>query len=298
MHHVAFAIICLLWGSNFILMKKATVSFGPISVAAWRVALGAIVVAIIMAIQREPWPVRRRHLPHLCLVAVCSYIFPFTAQPYVIAASGSSAFVGMMVSLVPLSTILVSIPMLRIHPSPRQIVGVIGGLLCFVIVFREGATVQGLTWVHLLLSAGVPVGYAIVNTYIKKYLHDLPAVPLTFMSLLLASIGLVPLSLLTETVQVNDGLTIAILALLQVGIIGTGIATILFYKLIHDHGPLFAGMVTYIIPIVAMLFGMADREAMSWLQVAALCGIFLMVALVQKSSPRPVITHAGVNDGA
>lgn len=286
MHHLLFAIICLLWGSNFILMKKATESFGPISVGAWRVTLGAIVVAMILVISKKPWPVRRRHLPHLCFVAIFSYIFPFTAQPYVIAASGSSAFVGMMVSLVPLSTILVSIPMLGIHPTRTQIIGVTGGLLCFIVVFREGATVQGLSWFHLLLSGGVPVGYAVVNTYIKKYLHDLPAVPLTFMSLLLAAIGLLPISLLTETTQVNDGFTIAVLSMLQVGIIGTGIATILFYKLIHDHGPLFAGMVTYIIPIVAMLLGLADREAMSALQVAALCGIFLMVALVQKSAKK------------
>ncbi len=286
MHHLLFAIICLLWGSNFILMKKATASFGPVSVGAWRVTLGAMVVAMILVISRKPWPVRWRHVPHLCFVAILSYIFPFTAQPAVIAASGSSAFVGMMVCLVPLSTILVSIPMLGIHPTRTQTIGVIGGLFCFIVVFREGATVQGLSWFHLLLSGGVPVGYAVVNTYIKRHLHDLPAVPLTFMSLLLAAIGLLPVSLLTESVQVNDGFTLAALSLLQVGVIGTGIATILFYKLIHDHGPLFAGMVTYIIPIVAMLLGLADREAMSALQVAALCGIFLMVALVQKSGNR------------
>ncbi len=284
MHHLMFATVCVLWGSNFILMKKATESLGPISVGAWRVTLGAIVVAMIMRLRRDPWPVRRRHIPHLSIVAIFSYIFPFTAQPYVIAQSGSSAFVGMMVTLVPLSTILVSIPLLHIHPTRTQVLGIVGGLICFLFLFREGMHVQNLTLFQVILCCGVPVGYAVINTYIKKHLSDLPAVPLTLMSLALAAIGLLPVSLILEPIRFNDALPIAILSMVVVGTVGTGVATILFYKLIHDHGPLFAGMVTYIIPVIAMLLAVADGEAISTLQVVAMAIIFTMVALVQRKS--------------
>lgn len=290
MHHVLFAIICLLWGSNFLLMKKATHSLGAVSVGAWRVTLGALVVAVIFRLRKDLRPVRARHLPHLCIVALFSYVYPFIAQPYVIAESGSSAFVGMMVSLVPLSTLVVSIPMLGIHPTRTQLIGVVGGLLFFVVVFHEGLTVQKLTLFQLLLSAGVPIGYAAVNTYIKKHLTDLPAVPLTLMSLGLAAVVLLPLSIgemILNPVVMDEKLPVAILAMVVVGTVGTGIATILFYKLIHDHGPLFAGMVTYIIPVVAMLLAVADQESISFLQLAGMCGIFAMVALVQS---RPAIT--------
>lgn len=281
MHHLMFTIICLLWGSNFILMKKALTCFGPITVGGGRVALGAAVVAVIWWLRRQPWPIRRRHAGHLCMVTLFSYIYPYTVQPYLINQSQSSAFVGMMVSLVPLSTILVSIPMLGILPKPRQIVGVVGGLICFCLVFYEGFTVRGLSTFELLLAGSVPVGYASINTYIKKYLGDLAPVPLTLISLAMASVALLPLGLAVEPVRTESSLTWAVLALVTLGSIGTGVATILFYKLIRDHGPLFAGMVTYIIPVLAMLFGAADREKLTLLQLTALLGIFAMVALVQ-----------------
>jgi drug/metabolite transporter (DMT)-like permease len=281
MHHLIFAIICLLWGSNFLLMKKALGSFGPITVGAGRVALGAAVVAVILLLRREAWPVRMRHVGHLCIVTVFSYVYPYTVQPYLINQSGSSAFVGMMVSLVPLCTILVSMPLLRIGPTPTQVAGVLGGLVCFCLVFYEGATVRHLTALDLALAAGVPIGYAAVNTYIKRFLHDLPAVPLTLASLGMAAMVLVPLGLAVEPVRENAELPVSLAALLVIGPVGTGLATILFYKLIRDHGPLFAGMVTYIIPIVALLLGAADREQLTLMQVAALVGIFAMVALVQ-----------------
>lgn len=282
MHHLMFAIICLLWGSNFMLMKKGLGSFGWISVGAGRVVFGAIVVAIIFRLRRDAWLVQWRHVPHLCVVTLFSYVYPYTVQPYLIEQSQSSAFVGMMVSLVPLSTILVSIPMLRIHPTRTQLIGVIGGLFCFCLVFYEGATVRGLTTWDLLLAGGVPIAYAFVNTYIKRFLSDLPAIPLTLASLIMASLALLPLGLATETVRVNEDFFIATMAIIIMGVIGTGVATILFYKLIRDHGPLFAGMVTYIIPVIAMLIGLADRERLTMLQIASLCGIFAMVALVQR----------------
>lgn len=282
MHHAIFATICLLWGSNFILMKKALTCFGPVTVGGARVALGAAVVAVIWWLRKEAWPVNRKHAGHLCMVAFLSYIYPYIAQPYLINRSQSSAFVGMMVSLVPLSTILVSIPMLRIHPTPRQIIGVVGGLLCFCLVFYEGFTVRGLSAFDLLLAGSVPIGYAAINTYIKKYLSDVPPIPLTLISLAMAAVAILPIGLAIEPMRLDDNLPWALIALITLGSIGTGVATILFYKLIRERGPLFAGMVTYIIPTLAMLFGAADREKLTLLQLFALLGIFAMVALVQR----------------
>lgn len=293
MRHLLFALVCLLWGSNFILMKKAMAAFGPISIGAWRVALGAMVlVAVWLARRRRGhrdhrghrgWPIEQRHLPHLLLVVMVSYIYPFTIQPYLIGRYQDSAFIGMMVSLVPLLTIMASIVLLRIWPTPRQMLGVLGGLVCFALVFYDGRTTRQMSVFHLACAGAVPLAYAIGNTYLKKHLSDVPSTALTLAAMLLASAALLPVGLTRETVRWEHELFAdALAALLFFGTVGTGLATVMFYKLIQDHGPLYAGMVTYLIPVVALLWGVWDGEPLTGVQLGALAGILAMVALVQS----------------
>lgn len=287
MHYLLFILVCGLWGSNFILMKKAAYAFGPISVGAWRVALGAMVLAALFLLRRERWPVRWRHLPHLLVLVLLSYIYPFTVQPYLIGKYDESAFFGMMVVLVPLATMAASVVILRIWPTRWQVIGVLGGLACIGLVFYDGLEARNISPGDLALGLGVPVMYGMGNTYLKRHLHDLPPLALTMSALGIAAILLLPVGLGTEPVDVaDDRFPAAVAALLFFGMVGTGVATVMFYRLIHDHGPLYAGMVTYIIPLVALAWGAGDNERLTPVQVAALAGIFVMVALVQASPKR------------
>jgi len=63
--------------------------------------------------------------------------------------------------------------------------------------------------------------------------------------------------------------------------VSTGIALLLFVQLIKNQGPLFAGMVTYVVPVLALLWGQFDGERLTSLQVGAIGGVLAMVALVQ-----------------
>ncbi len=81
----------------------------------------------------------------------------------------------------------------------------------------------------------------------------------------------------------------------MLGVLGTGLATYGFYRLIQRHGPLFAGMVTYLIPLGAVAWGWLDRERVTGLQVAALVGVLAMVLVVQyraAAGPRPGLKTA------
>ena len=73
----------------------------------------------------------------------------------------------------------------------------------------------------------------------------------------------------------------AVASLAFLGIVGTGLGTYMFNKLVVEHGPLFAGMVTYLVPVGALVWGWLDHETVTPLQLAALTGIFLMVGIVQ-----------------
>jgi drug/metabolite transporter (DMT)-like permease len=286
MRHLIFISVCLLWGSNFILMKKAELVFGPISIGAWRVTLGSMILVIVWLVRKKArakgWPIQWKHFLPLCFIVLISYIYPYTTQPYLIGTYGDSAFIGMMVALVPLATILASIVILRTWPTTRQVVGVIGGLIFFALVFYDGRTTRDMSIFHLALATAVPIGYALGNTYLKKHLAKLPTLPLTLAAMSLASIVLLPVSVATETADVHsEHFPFAIAALLIFGILGTGVATILFYSMIQRQGPLYASMVTYIIPIVALAWGTIDKEPLTASQLVGLIGILAMVALVQ-----------------
>lgn len=287
MHHLMFIAICVIWGSNFVLMKWAYTAFGPIGVGAGRVLGGAAVLWVFWALSKREGRSGLRGLSSrdwlaLMVPVVVGSIYPYIMQPYLIGKHQDSAFFGMMVCLVPLLTILVSVPMLRVLPTLRESAGVLLGLLCMGLLLREGG-VRGILGWDLVLAALVPTSYAISNTFIKRRLSGMQPLFMTAMILGLTSIVITPLGAVAEGVKpVTDvQLWRAMLVLAWLGIVGTGIATVMFYRLIQTHGPLYAGMVTYIIPVGAMAWGWMDNETITAGQLAALGGVFFAVALVQ-----------------
>ncbi len=282
MHHLMFVTVCVIWGSSFILMREAYVAFGPLSIAAGRVIGGGGVLLALWFVRPRRWPLGWRDLPALGLSVVLGYVLPFTLQPHLIGKHGNSSFFGMMVALVPLMTILVSVPMLRVRPTARQVIGVTGGLICMATLSLAGKELNiGIG--DFLLACMVPLGYSISNTWVKRRFSSAPAMALVASLCLLSALVLTPLGIATETVHDVQPravwLAVAMVAFL--GIVGTGIAPWIFYRLIQARGPLYAGMVTYVVPIGALVFGWIGHERITAVQVAALVGILAMVGLVQ-----------------
>jgi drug/metabolite transporter (DMT)-like permease len=287
MHHVMFITICLIWGSNFILMKWASVAFGPIGVGAGRVLGGAAVLWAVWALSKRETHGGGLRLSKgdwmaLMVPVTIGSIYPYIAQPYLIGKHQDSAFFGMMVSLVPLMTVLVSVPMLRVWPTKRQAGGVLLGLICMGLLFRDGG-VRGMSGLDLLLAALVPLSYTVSNTFIKRRLSQMPPLFMTAMILGLTSLAVTPVGVVVEGVKPISGAAFweAFWVMAWLGVIGTGIATVMFYRLIQTHGPLYAGMVTYVIPLGALAWGWYDDETVTGAQIIALVGVLAAVAMVQ-----------------
>ncbi len=291
MAHAAFIFICLVWGSSFILMKKAADVFGPLSIGAGRVVGGALLLWGVWALVgrgKRRLPLGWRDAPALMVVAGCGYVLPFTLQPYLIGKHGESGFFGMMVALVPLMTIVLSLPLLRVKPRPRQVVGVVLGLACLVMMLGVGHA-RHMPIGDLLLAAAVPLGYATVNVYVKRRFADTPPIALAAAALSLAALLLSPAAGLRESIgQGPTPLPLAVGFIAILGLVGTGLTMWMFYHLIRARGPLFAGMVTYLIPAGALAWGWADGETISPGQLLALAGVLVGVALVQ-TTPTPEV---------
>ena len=291
MPYLAFLFICVAWGASFILMDRAGHALGPVEIGLCRLLGGAFILSLYWAVTRVRVQVTLKDLGHIAVVAIFANSWPFVIQPYTMIQAREHAYFGMLVSLVPLITILVSIPMLGVYPSRRQTIGVVGGMLCMLLAVQDG-TARGISPGLLALALTVPVTYALGNTYVKWKLSHLPALPLTTLFLAVGGLAILPLQFMPSTLKALElggpteptdwPLALGSVALLSV--LGTGIAILLFVWLIKHQGPLFAGMVTYVVPVQAIIWGQYDRERLTVSQVVAICGVLVMVALVQWRS--------------
>lgn len=292
MPYVWFAVVCCIWGSSFILMKLARLCLSPIAVGACRDFGGALVLALLFLLARRRISVRAADLGPLIGIAILGFAWPHSVQPELVSRIGG-AFVGITVGMTPLMTIIVSVPMLGVYPTTRQAVGVIGALICMAILIQDGMR-QSVAVRDLLLACSVPATYAVANNWIRRSLRHLPPLELTLLCLSLASLILIPLaSALPASPAVDDSAwPVALTAVITLGIAGTGIATLLFNKLVQEQGPLFASMTTNLIPLGAVLWGWVDGEQITPTQLAALLGVLTMVCMVQFGAAQPAHPHA------
>lgn len=285
MPYFLFILICGFWSGSFILMKKAALCFSPMSVGAWRLVGGAAILGILWCRRSRRWPLQQGDFWPLVFVVVFGFAWPFSVQPWLVSRHGS-AFIGMTVSFTPLLTIAASIPFLGIYPTTRQLLGVSGALVFMTLLMFDGLDRQ-IPGSDLTCAITVPLGYALTNTIIRRCLNRIPSLELTFVSLSAASAVLLPVSWLVPretSVASHDALVSAIAALAVLGVFGTGVATLLFNKLIVEQGPLFAGMVTNLVPVGAVLWGWADHEQITSRQIVALVGLVAMVTFVQMGA--------------
>ena len=296
MPNLAFAFICLCWGTSFILMERATHAYGPAAIGFWRMTSGAITLSLYCIVKRQWLRLSARDWKNLVIVALLCNSYPYVVQPYVMRTAGEHGFIGMLVTLVPIATIAAVALMLRQWPTPRQWIGVLGGLVCAALIVLDGQNRGMAPWL-LALALSSPISYALGNTYLKWKLNDFPAAPLTTVFLALGALLVMPFEFippLRDAMQLSGpaaphDVTLATSALVTLGIGSTGVAIMMFVYLVQTQGPLFAGMVTYVVPMIALVWGQYDAERLTARQLTAIAGVLAMVALVQWRAAKPVV---------
>lgn len=305
MAHLAFIFCCAVWGTSFILLERVTHVMGPVEIGIWRLFSGAVVVGSCWWLKRDEYRLTRRDLAQLTFSALVFTTPPQVIQAYVLAQGFGHSFFGEMVAAIPLLTILVSVPMLGMRPTGRELFGVLGGLACVFLLVEEGMH-RGMSPELLALTFVIPLSGAMSNTFIKWRLPHVPAAPLTTMILVVAGLALVPLQLSPHLmaswhIAAPTGAVVtpdAILYLVLLGVVGSGVSTMVFIWLVLKRGPLFAGMTTYVVPVLALLWGTFDHESITAVQMAAIAGVLTMVAHVQTGARQPgeVLESAAAGD--
>ncbi|WP_299056784.1 DMT family transporter [uncultured Polaribacter sp.] len=276
-------ILSVVWGSSFILMKKALLGVTPIQLGALRMIFTAIFLLSVAASSIRK--IQKKHWKYISLTALAGTFIPGFLFAFAIT-SIDSAIVSILNSLTPFNTLIIGASVFGFSFKKRQFYGILIGLIGTLILILKGANLhpdQNYWYAILIIIASV--GYAINANMIKKYLYDLDALAITTGNFLLllfpAIIVLVCTNFFNEFVFDKKGL-VSLGYLLILSIVGTGVAKTIYNKLVQISTPVFSSSVTYLIPIVAIFWGALDGETLSLIQILGGFVILLGVYLVNK----------------
>lgn len=276
-------VLALIWGSSFILIKKALVAFSPIEVGALRMLIAAVFLLLVgyKSLQK----IKTRHWKYIAYTAILGTFFP--AFMFSFAVNGiDSSIASILNSLTPLNTFIFGALVFGFPFKKRQFVGILIGLIGTTILIVKGADLnQNQNYWYALLPIISSVGYAFNVNIVKKYLQDLDALAITtgnFLLLIIPVLFVLAFSGFYSSFQLNPTTSSALLYIVVLSVVGTGIAKTLFNKLVHISTPVFSSSVTYLIPIVAVIWGFLDGEKLSFVQLFAGLIILLGVYLVNK----------------
>lgn len=277
-------ILSVIWGSSFILIKKSLLGLTPFQLGALRTIItGIILLAFgfnkLKTIEKSKWK-------WLLLSGLLGSFFP--AFFFAIAETEiDSAVASILNSLVPLNTILLGFAVFKIASTKRQVLGVIIGFIGTAILILKGSELnpnQNYLYAGFVIVSTIM--YAANVNIIKRYLQDVKPLAIAagnYAFIVIPALIILFLSdFFTPNTFNNPALPKALMFVTILAIFGTAIAKIVFFKLVQLSTPVFASSVTYIMPIVALGWGVLDGENFSLIQGFAALLILLGVYLSHR----------------
>ena len=276
---VLLTVLSLIWGSSFILIKKGLIGLTPIQLGSLRILFAGVFLLIIgfksiSKISFQQWK----------FIAITAFFGTFIpAYLFAIAQTEIDSSVSSILnSLTPLNTLVLGSIAFGLQFKRNQIFGVIIGLLGSALLILNGAMNHPeQNYYYALLIIIASLCYATNVNLIKKHLSGMAPLSITTGNFLVL---LLPATLILYFTDFLEVVTIAqvqhsMLFIVVLGVIGTGIANIIFFKLIQLSSPVFATSVTYLIPIVAFFWGLLDNEMLTPIQFlgafVVLIGVYL-----------------------
>jgi len=280
---ILLIILALIWGSSFILIKRGLVGLTPQMVGSLRI-VAASVFLLPFAIHRLG-RVSREHWKYLASIGFLGSLIP--SFLFAIAQTKlDSAVTGVLNALTPIFTVLVGLIIYKQHQKTNIFLGIFIGFIGAVILSLAGASGALSFNTYVLFVVAATLCYGLNLNIIKYHLGNLQALTVTSISLMVTGpVALIHLAFFTDffpqlitqpSVQVAAGYIVLL------GIMGTAIALILFNKLVQITEPVFASSVTYIIPIIAVVWGVLDNETLQLMHYVGMATIIVGVYITNR----------------
>ena len=277
------AILSLIWGSSFILIKKGLVGLNSVQLASLRMIFAASVIYIyshnsIKKIPKKSWK-------WLVITAYLGTFFPVYLISYG-QTEIESGLASIITTVTPINTLIIGIIFFSLTFSIKQLLGLFIGLVGAVLLLYEASETNLNSNIYFSFFIYLTtVGYAASVNLIKKYLTNIPPEAVTagiFLSISPPAIIVLYFSDFTD-LNFQDPLILkSIFFVLVLGVFGSAIAQTLFNKFVKISSPIFASAVTYTMPVVAIFWALIDGEILSIMQFFATAIILIGVYLVNK----------------
>ncbi|GGB85453.1 permease [Flavobacterium suaedae] len=274
--------LSLIWGSSFILIKRGLVGLTPFQLGSLRIIFCAIFLLIVgfkslTKIPRHKWK-------YIALTALFGTFLPvyFFSIAQVEIYSSITAIIN---SITPLNTLIIGAVVFGLQFQRRQLFGVLIGLVgCILLIFKGALDNPEQNYWFALFVVAATVCYATNINLIKKYLSDLSPLSISVGNF---AVMIIPATIILflsgfGDVYCKPAVQNSMLYIAVLGIIGTGLANIIFFRMIHLSSPIFASSVTYLIPVVAFGWGLVDGESLSPIQIVGAAIILVGVYFSSK----------------
>jgi drug/metabolite transporter (DMT)-like permease len=289
-HWFVFILLGAIWSSSFLWIKIAVQEVGPIPLVAFRVLFGLLFGVVVIAVGRIRWPRSLKEWFPLLLLGITNVAIPFFLISWG-EQSIDSAVAAILDATVPLFTIVIAHFLLSDDKMTlSKTLGLLMGFAGVVVLLSKdlGASPSNvLGQAAVVLASAFYAGSAV---YARKMTEDAPGVVRSAGPLISASLVMWVATVATERQVTVPHLALTWFALLWLGVLGSGLAFVLSFYLIHEIGPTRTSMVTYLFPLGGVVLGVIFlHEQLTWQLVT---GAVLIVASLAVANRRPAKSQA------
>jgi len=273
-----------IWGSSFFNIKIATNSYEPYTLALIRVIFATITllaVSFFYKIQIQAFSEKKWKI--YALVGMCNIVIPFS-----LIAIGTNKVDSYLAAILMSTTPLTGSILAHIFTKDEKItflksIGIILGFIGVTLLFFDKVIVNESNYIFAIIILIGSTFYSISGIMILKYLKKSGNINVTTSTLIWSVIFLLPMSFIFESPLDSIPTLSSTLSLIYLGVVATGYAWWLRFKILAKNGIVFQTQVAYLIPIFGVIFGtLILNEQITWKVLASLVIIILGIYIVKK----------------
>jgi drug/metabolite transporter (DMT)-like permease len=274
---VALLVLSVIWGSSYLFIAFAAESLPPMTLVAIRLLIGAASLQILLRMRGVRLPREARTLAALAFMGLFNNVIPFTLITWAESPGAqqiSSGLAALLIGSAPIFTVIIANFALRDERFTFMrvtgvLIGFVGVLVLVSPTLDGSGGEQSLGGAVATLVASI--SYAVAITFSRRYLGHIKPIVIGAMQMTFSTLFLIPAALLIEQPQLAAAPARAWYSLLWLGLLGSGIAYVLFFGLIQNIGATRTSIVTYISPGISLILGVVfNGESLHWTLLAGL----------------------------
>ncbi len=252
-----FFVLATVWGGSYLFIKIGIESLSPLTLVACRLGIATVTLGLVLGLARERLPRERGTYARLIVMACLNIVIPFSliawGERYL-----DSGLAAVLQAITPLFTLVFAALALddeRISPSRLAGLAVGFGGVVVLVSHSIGSPAGDQAWLGDVALIGSSVSYGAGNVFVRSQMRGLrPMVP-AFFQVSIAFLIIAPLAIIFEAPLRLPSRPEAIFAVLELGLLGSALAYLIYFRLVHRLGPTRLSLITYLMPIVGVSLG-------------------------------------------